>query len=182
MAVVKEKPDVRDRLVGEYFRLIDELRSGVEGSVDRLVELWHPEGTFEFAGAPPVTGTYQGRNAIHVLYKNRFHSSGMPVTLSGAGTEGKQAREAALGVVKTEVQRSRRTGNKVVAGWTTVIGTADGRGFEVSGSHTFTFDRDRIRGLKVVITPRPRETKTLSMQELTVDDIGRLALAAWPVV
>lgn len=84
--------------------------------------------------------------------------------------------------MKTEVQRSRRTGNKVVAGWTTVIGTADGRGFEVSGSHTFTFDRDRIRSLKVVITPRPKETKMLSMQELTVDDIGRLALAAWPVV
>jgi ketosteroid isomerase-like protein len=179
---VKEKVDTREQIVDEYFRLIDGLRTGVEGSVERLVELWHPDGTFEFAGAPPVTGTYQGRNAIHVLYKNRFHSSGMAVALAGPGTEGRKAREAALGVVKTEVQRTRRVGNKVVAGWTTVIGTTDERGFEVTGSHTFTFERDKIRSLKVVITPKPRQTRTLSMEELTVDDIGRLALAAWPVV
>lgn len=180
---VKEKVDMRERLVDEYFRLIDELRTGVEGSVERLVEMWHPDGTFEFAGAPPVTGTYQGRNAIHVLYKNRFHSSGMTVALAATDTtDGRRAREAALGVVKTEVQRSRRTGNKVVTGWTTVIGTTDERGFEVTGSHTFTFEKDRIRSLRVVVTPRPKQTRTLSMEELTVDDIGRLALAAWPVV
>jgi len=179
---VTEKIDARERLVDEYFRLIDGLRTGVEGSVERLVEMWHPDGTFEFAGAPPVTGTYQGRNAIHVLYKNRFHSSGMPVALSGAGSVGRETREAALGVVRTDVQRTRRVGNKVVAGWTTVIGTTDERGFAVTGSHTFTFERDKIRSLKVVVTPKPKPTRTLTMEELTVDDIGRLALAAWPVV
>jgi ketosteroid isomerase-like protein len=179
---VTEKVDTRERLVDEYFHLIDELRRGVEGSVERLVEMWHPDGTFEFAGAPPVTGTYQGRNAIHVLYKNRFHSSGMPVALTGAASAGRETREAALGVVRTDVQRTRRIGNKVVAGWTTVIGTTDQRGFEVTGSHTFTFEKDRIRSLKVVVTPKPRKTATLTMTSLTVDDIGRLALAAWPVV
>jgi hypothetical protein len=36
--------------------------------------------------------------------------------------------------------------------------------------------------LKVVVSPKPDETRGLSMQGLAVNDIGRLALAAWPVV
>jgi hypothetical protein len=36
--------------------------------------------------------------------------------------------------------------------------------------------------LKVVVSLKPDETRGLSMQGLAVNDIGRLALAAWPVV
>jgi len=170
--------------VKDYFSLIRELRSGNEEAVGRLVDMWDADGVFEFAGAPPLTATFQGRNAIHVLYRNRFCANGMPLRLE---LKGKKAdADLALGVVDTEVRRTRSMqGNKVVAGWTTVIGTNQGQGFEVSGAHTFTFRDGKIRTLKVVISPQPEpatRVAKLSVDELAVDDIGELSLAAWAVV
>lgn len=172
-----------EKIVQEYFAYIRDLRAGKEKAVDHLVELWDPDGVFEFAGAPPVTATFQGRNAIHVLYRNRLCANGMPLTLDTKPKSKADAR-VALGVVDTEVHRTRTLQNKVVSGWTTVIGTSDGRGYEVSGSHTFTFRDGKIASLKVVISPRPDATEKagLRLEALSVDDIGRLALAAWPVV
>lgn len=183
--------DPREQLVGHYFHLIQQLRSGVEGSVQRLVEMWHPEGTFEFAGAPPVTGTYVGRNAIHVLYQNRLLANGMRLRLKGGkgggGSKGDtraagSVADTALGVVSTEVQRTRVFPERLVAGWKTYVGTTDRGGFDVSGSHTFVFDGDRIKSLTVTVSPKPEASATLALEELAVEDIGQLALAAWMVV
>jgi hypothetical protein len=183
--------DPREQLVGNYFHLIQQLRSGVEGSVDRLVEMWHPEGTFEFAGAPPVTGTYMGRNAIHVLYRNRLLANGMRLRIkAGKGGEGRKdakdrggrVADTALGVVSTEVQRTRVFPERVVAGWKTSVGTTNRGGFEVSGSHTFVFDGDRIKSLTVTVSPKPEASTTLAVDDLAVEDIGELALSAWMVV
>jgi ketosteroid isomerase-like protein len=179
-----------EKTVKNYFAYIRDLRNGKAGSVENLVELWDIDGTFEFAGAPPVTGTFQGRTAIRVLYQNRFKANGMTLTLQGALPRRRSGKEVALGVVDTEVHRTRALDGKIVAGWTTVIGTDDGRGFEVSGSHTFTFRDGKIRSLKVVVSPRPDSAEKttvakaldLKLDDLHVDDIGRLALAAWPVV
>lgn len=170
------------RLVERYFDTIRDLRSGKPGAVEHLVDLWDADGVFEFAGAPPVSATFKGRNAIHVLYKNRFEANGMPLRLEGEGTE--HEVEAALGVVDTEVHRMRQLDDKVVAGWTTTIGTRDRRGFAVSGSHTFSFRDGKIAALKVVVSPRAETAKTadLQLEGLAVDDIGRLSLAAWAVV
>lgn len=178
---MKPSPKQED-LVKRYFSLIRDLRNGKEGSVERLVDLWDADGVFEFAGAPPVQAKFVGRQAINVLYKNRFDANGMELQLAGAGT--KSQRSAALGVVDTDVHKQRVIDDKLVAGWTTVIGTKDGRGFEVSGSHTFTFADGKIRSLKIVISPKADTAKmqTLSMEGLAVEDIGRLALAAWAVV
>ena len=171
-----------ENIVGTYFRHIRDLRMGKPGSVEELMQLWDDDGVFEFAGAPPVTGTFQGRNAIHVLYKNRFHANRMALRLEGAPAKGGADPEAALGVVDTEVQRTKVMDQKIVAGWITTIGTEDGRGFQVAGSHTFTFRNGKISSLKVVVSPRPERAEKLSLEGLAVDDIGRLSLAAWPVV
>jgi ketosteroid isomerase-like protein len=171
-------------IVRSYFSYIRELRTGKEEAVDNLIQLWDADGVFEFAGAPPLVATFQGRNAIHVLYKNRFLANGMPLQLDFKD-KAKADVDVALGIVDTEVHRMREmNGSKVVAGWTTVIGTDNGQGFQVSGAHTFTFRDGKIRNLKVVISPQPEAAKTanLSADELAVDDIGRLSLAAWAVV
>lgn len=187
MATAKaSKPD---KIVDEYFRYIKELRAGKENAVGKLVDLWEEDGVFEFAGAPPVTGTFKGRAAIHTLYQNRVKAGGMQLMLQGREGAARATEEVALGTVDTKVHRVRTIRQRpedkperIVAGWTTVIGTSDKRGFEVSGSHTFTFKDGRISALKVVISPKPDESGGLSMEKLSVDDIGRLALAAWPVV
>ena len=168
-------------LVKSYFAQIKDLRAGKTGAVERLVAMWHEDGVFEFAGAPPVTATFQGLHAIHVLYSNRFSANGMKLGERVKGKKG-EAMQAALGVVDTEVHRVRAVDNKLVAGWTTTIGTDRKQGFEVSGSHTFTFEDGKIRSLKVVVSPKASAATGLSLDELTVDDIGQLSLAAWAVV
>jgi hypothetical protein len=93
-------------------------------------------------------------------------------------------QQVALGVVETDVRRTRALngGDRIVAGWSTRIGTSDDRGFEVSGSLTFTFKDGKIASLKVVTSPKPDGSQNLRLDALAVDDIGRLALAAWCVV
>ena len=63
------------------------------------MELWEPEGTFEFAGSPPVEGTYKGAMAIQTLYKNRLRSSGMGLKVE---TKRKKAEDV-IKVDKTKV-------------------------------------------------------------------------------
>lgn len=186
-------------VVNRYFELIRDLRNGQQEAVDKLVELWNDDGVFEFAGAEPVTGIYKGKNAIHVLYKNRVAACGMPLKLAGEGTAPAAAdiaRDIALGVVDTQVNRMRtlaagRTtaksdagvrSQRVAVGWTTVIGTDDQRGFQVTGNHAFVFKDGRINSLKVTVSPKAEVTPGLALEGLAVTDIGRLSLAAWAVV
>lgn len=181
---IKTVETKNQQIAKDYFSYIRELRAGKEEAVDKLLGLWDADGVFEFAGAPPLVATFQGRNAIHVLYKNRLLANGMPLQLDFKD-KAKADVNVALGIVDTEVHRMREmNGSKMVAGWTTVIGTDKGQGFEVSGAHTFTFRDGKIRHLKVVISPQPEAAKraNLSADELAVDDIGRLSLAAWAVV
>jgi hypothetical protein len=182
-----------------YFSYIRDLRNGKVEAVEKLIGLWDEDGVFEFAGAAPVTGTYKGRNAIHVLYKNRVNACGMPLKLEGthAGPLGALEGEVALGAVDTHVNRMRNLaaptasakgtkaaekGQRVAVGWTTTIGTNDKRGFNVGGSHTFTFKGGKISALKVTVSPKPEDIEGLALTDLTVNDIGRLSLAAWAVV
>lgn len=168
-------------VVESYFALIRRLRSGDAGSVDELMGLWDPDGTFEFKGKPPVVGVFRGAMAIRTLYENRLTHSGMPLKLrADDGT----ARDVALGVVDTEVTSMRRDGTRVLAGWRTTIGTKQGQGFDTSGSHAFTFKSGRIKSLRVSISAKPVKSKLaeLKLDALAVRNVGRLSLAAWPVV
>jgi ketosteroid isomerase-like protein len=175
-----EKLEQREDLVRIYFERVNDLRNGKEEAVDKLVDMWDPDGTFEFAGAPPVSGSFHGRNAIHALYRNRLRANGMPMRLESnrAGRPG----DAELGLVSTKPRRTRVIGDKVVVGWATEIATGDKQGFSVSGSHTFTFKDGKIQSLKVVVSPKADEVSDLDLSTLAVDDIGRLSLAAWMVV
>ena len=167
-----------EKVAQAYFHHIRDLRSGKSGAVEQLLDLWDEDGTFEFAGSPPVTGTFQGRNALQAFYKNRLQSQRMTVKLESAP----KGHEVALQVVDSEPQRIKADGDTVVAHWTTVVGTQDGRGFQVAGTHTFSFRNGRISGLKVIVSPRPEKAEKLKFEGLTVDDIGRLSLAAWAIV
>lgn len=170
-----------EHIVQVYFKLIEDLRSGKAGAVEALLDLWEENGTFEFAGAPPVVGTFQGKIAIHTLYKNRFHASGMKMRLTPT-KEGGVGPEVALGVVHTDLGRIRVKDGHVVAGWTSTVGTQDGRGFSVTGTHTFVLHGGKIRSLKIVMSQQPAVAPNLKLEGLGVEDIGRLALAAWPIV
>lgn len=175
-----EKFDKHEDIVNLYFERVNDLRTGKEDAVDRLVDMWDADGTFEFAGAPPVNGTFHGRNAIHALYQNRLRANGMSMRLE-TNRPGHPS-EAALGLVSTKPRRVRVLNDKVVVGWVTEIATGDKHGFSVSGSHTFTFKDGKIQSLKVVVSPKADEVPHFELSALGIDDIGRLSLAAWMVV
>jgi hypothetical protein len=119
--------------------------------------------------------------AIEALYKNRVNSGRMSLTLE---TKVDQRAEATLGVVDTDVTHLRTKEGRVLVGWRTTIGTEDGRGFDVAGSHRFVFEGDKIKNLRVTVSPKADQShlEELSLENLTIADIGRLSLAAWPVV
>jgi hypothetical protein len=68
------------------------------------------------------------------------------------------------------------------AGLPSLIGTRDEQGFQVSGSHSFTFRDGKIAHLRIVVSPKPDDAERFDRAALSVDDIGRLSLAAWMVV
>lgn len=169
-----------EKVVGMYFQLISGLRHGDETAIEKLADLWHEDSVFEFAGAPPVVGTFTGKMAITALYRNRFFANGMDLTLGDKD----HLREATLGIVETEVTHLRNKENQVIAGWITTIGTKEGEGFDISGSHLFAFEDEKIKNLKVNVSSKYEKShdENLSPDKLTVQDVGRLSLAAWPVV
>lgn len=171
----------RMEIARRYFALIEELRSGNEEAVPQLMELWDQDGTFQFVGAPPVVGTFEGAMAIHTLYKNRVRSDRMRLSLESSGDS---PIDVALSVVETNVGHLREHEGRVLAGWRTTIGTTEGHGFDVAGSHQFTFEGDKIKRLRVTVSPKADDSRmeSLSLKDLSVSDVGRLSLAAWPVV
>ena len=54
----------------------------------------------------------------------------------------------------------------------------------MGGSHQFTFERGKIKKLRVLTSAKATESQLerLSLEGLQVEDLGRLSLAAWPVV
>lgn len=168
------------KVVESYFRHIRELRDGKATAVQALLDLWNPDGVIEFAGASPVTGSFRGRNALHVFYKNRLQSKNMAVKLDRKTKTSKETDVVDL--IESEPQHIRAEDGAVVANWNTVVSTRAGQGFQVAGSHTFTFRGGKIANIRVVVSPQAEPMKDLRIEGLTVDDIGRLSLAAWAIV
>jgi ketosteroid isomerase-like protein len=174
-----------DKLIERYFAYVRDLRAGKEGAVEKLMSLWHPKGVFEFTGTPEIESEYRGLAAIQTLYTNRFRANGMGLSLGArSSAEGATSaqRFAVLGIVNTDLHRVKMQDDAAVAGWTTTIGTEDGQGFHVNGSHRFQFEDGRITRVTVSITPQAKEAGGLRLDDLSVTDVGRLSLAAWAVV
>lgn len=168
-----------EETVRQYFELVSALRKGDKAAVEGLMDFWHPEEFFKFAGASPLSGSFSGAMAIRTLYQNRVNACGMKV--SSAGADGREIR---LGIVEMKVNKTSSRGVKTLAGWRTVVGTSDNRGFDASGSHEFTSLDGKIKKLRVRVGDKPMASrdKSVSRLELAVSDVGRLSLAAWAVV
>ena len=182
---MEEKKQKTEKLVRLYFKYIKDLRNKQEKAVENLVDMWDEDGIFEFVGSPPVTGTFKGLNAITTLYKNRLQSNNMKVKLEGVNATSKktQIHETELGLVDTTIDKIRiMDDDTAVATWISVISTTDKQGFQVSGSHHFSFKDEKITNLKIVVSPKPEQADALNINELSIQDVGQLSLAAWAVV
>ncbi len=164
-----------------YFELIGELRAGKHESLERLMELWETDGVFEFNGPGSLNGAFHGATAIRTLYANRLRANGMRLRVE---TSRGQPDDVSLGLVETHVDHLRSTESKVLAGWKTTV-TAGEHGFDVPGSHEFTFGSNgKLQRLRVSVSHKPEASRlrNLSMAGLSIQDLGKLSTAAWMVV
>jgi len=165
--------DEYEGTVQAYFKCLAAIQAGEEKAVDEIMQLWDPDGQCEFVGPEPLCGEFRGYLAVAALYSNIARTAGKCIA-----TE----KESTLAKRTFEVGRTRVIGDKLIAEWNSEVATEDGRGYNLSGSNTFSFKRDKIKSLRIVTSPKPEQIGTLSLDDLTVNDIGRLALAAWAVV
>ena len=167
----------REEVVRSYFRLLSKIMEGDEKAVDEMLELWDEDGSFEYAGPPPMVGEFRCRIALKALFRNLTKTVGMPVSFETAPA-------AATNLSKTTIDLKEviAADGKIVAHYETTLATKDGRGFIVVGSNTFTFKDSKILHLRSIRSPKPEEAVGLQLGELSVTDVGRLALACWAVV
>jgi hypothetical protein len=99
-------------------------------------------------------------------------------------TTQEHAQPVTLGIVDTEVTHIRTNGNRAVVGWRTTVGTREAYGFDVAGSHLFVFDNNKIKSLRVNVSPKADQSHLADLKhaDLSVTDVDRLSLAAWMVV
>jgi hypothetical protein len=176
--MAKTKLDT-EAIVHRYFEMIRDLRNGKEESVDALMDLWDDKGTFEFAGA--FSGAFKGALAIRTLYHNRLRANGASFTLETKN----RSVDVTLGTVDTQIAKIRKDGNRALVGWRTVVATGEKHGFDVPGSHVFTFKGGKIAKLRVSVSSKPMQSellKGLSMASLTTASLGHLSQMAWAVV
>ena len=166
----------REKVVAEFFKHLMAIHSGKVEAIDKMLTLWDDEGVVKLIGLYPYAGEFVGINAISVLYHNVARSAGMPVKLKYS------KMKATLGPRKFEIESIQSVGDKVVATWRTEITTKEKVGFEMSGGDTFFFNGDKISRDMCTMSTRPAGIKGFNLENLSVNDIGRLALAAWAVV
>lgn len=154
-------PKDHERVMDSYFSTFSAIQKGDEGAVDRMMELWSDDGRCQVVGAGAFPDEYRGRNAIRSLYKGIAQSP---------------ARD-----VQTEKGQMRSTATEVIVEWTSQVAAGANR-LEVGGSNQFQFKDDKISSLKIVLSPKGAAGRKLKLHELAVNDVGRLALAAWAVV
>jgi hypothetical protein len=170
----------RKRLMDTFVDRIKELHAGKKESVGKMLELWDQDGLWEYAGPPPLVGSFRGTVALNVLFKNLTTVSEMELP---RGTK----RSGVVTVHDFKVLGSSATAEKGDLEWVQVLGFGDANGGALRGHVSFTFKGRKIGSVRAVIMPVPEASdrllpRGLSLGDLTVKDIGRLALAAWAVV
>ena len=50
---------MNEKIVEEYFELIQMLRNGDEDSIEKLMKLWNDDGVLNFQVQPIATGTFK---------------------------------------------------------------------------------------------------------------------------
>ncbi len=158
----EERGGDRQSIVKQYFAAYHDIRSGKEDAVDRMLDLWDEEGELAFVGPPPASADFRGEFALRTLFKSIATSRG-----DGA---------------KLDLQDVEVRGDKAVARWTLRSESGKSAGLAIDGANTFQFKGDKIRRVDLVTNAHPAEGSRLTIKDLSVTDIGRLALAAWAVV
>ncbi len=168
------------KTIETFFACIDRLHAGDESAIRDMLNLWRSDGRWTFNGAYPLGGEFRGKLAIEVYLRNLVHSSKIPVSLEKEGS-------SALARNNVEIRRVSQKDDNWVAEWDQVVATEDGHGGAFGGSSVFRFSDEKISSVDVTVWPRPEAQRAgllaeLKIADLTVTDVGRLALAAWAVV
>lgn len=173
-------------VVQNYISLINGIRfSGEASAIDTLMTLWEPTGVFEFTDTPGFPTLYSGSAAIRSRYEAMLHAGELVLALEGTGGGAAQTQ---LGPTLNRLVGVTPNANGVNATVATCYSTADGRGFQVQ-TNTFVFTFNPRSGRLSYVTERVSMDAVdctllagTTRENLSVNDIGRISLAAWAVV
>jgi hypothetical protein len=166
------------KLTKSFLASFKAIKNGDSSAVNDIMKLWSRDGIFQFDGVPELNGGFQGTMALDVLFSS----------IARSAKEGNEARGLKkLKSNKLEFGEIRCVDDECYCDWKQVISDKKGRGALINGSIKLTIRKGTVVAAKVVAVPALDATddmlpKGLSMKDLKVDDIGRLALAAWAVV
>lgn len=169
-------------VVETYFAAVAAMRSGDKTAVNKMMSLWGADGVLQVLGGRgddgwPRSKIYEGSKAIQSRFESMLKSDRVALT----GASGKVAVD-----VKFVVGKIREEGNTVTAMVTATLSTGEDspRSFQIEEKKfDFTFDKGKIRKVvedvswaDAVVSQRLERVGLLSVQ-----DIGRLTLAAWAI-
>jgi hypothetical protein len=169
-------------LVKSYFATVAAMRAGEKQAVTKMMALWNPDGVLEVLGGRgddgwPRSKVYKGTKEIQARFEAMLQAS--PILLSGAkGKVGFDVR-----VMVGDISEKGNTASALVTA-TVSAGKAGLQSFQIEEKKfVFTFAKDRIQKAvedvswsDAVVSNRVTATGALSVQ-----DIGRLTLAAWAI-
>ena len=165
-------------IVTTYFEYLAAIHAGEEAAVEQILDLFDDEASWEILGPHPLVGEFKGRLALEVLFRNLTQVGRLTIRLG-------ERRVKVEKIAPVEVTRQVELAGRFVADWTQEVRIGDREGIVLDGSTTFYLKDGKIARLRSVAMPRRSPEALppgLSIEELTVSDIGRLALAAWAVV
>ncbi len=165
-------------LTKKFLAAFKRIKGGDSTAVDEIIEYWVRDGTFSFDGVPELNGSFQGTMALDTLFSSIARTA-------ESGNEARGLKKLRTNLL--EFGDIRSVGNECYCDWKQIISGEEGQGALINGSIKLTFREGLVSSAKVVAVPVMDATdemlpKGLSMKDLKVDDIGRLALAAWAVV
>lgn len=166
------------KLAQSFLKSFSAIKNGDSAAVDKIMEMWARDGTFEFDGVQELNGSFKGTMALDVLFSSIARTA-------KSGNEARGLRK--LNINKLEFGEVRSIADECYCNWTQVISGSEGQGALINGIIKLTFRDGLVTAAKVVAVPLMGATddmlpEGLSMKKLKIDDIGRLALAAWAVV
>lgn len=165
-------------MTNSFLKNFSNIKKGDSKAVIKMLEMWTQDGVFQFDGLPELNGSFHGIMALEVLFTSiaRSAASGNEVR----GLKKLHMNEMSLGEIRT-------IGDECYCDWRQVVSREKGQGALIFGNIKLTFRQGLISAVKVVSlplmsTPDEMLPQGLSMKDINITDIGRLALAAWAVV
>lgn len=173
-----------ENMAKAYFAAVADIRSGNDAGVEKMMSLWADDGVLEVSGGTGEDGwprrkVYKGSRAIRA----RFAAMMKPDKVHIIDIDRDVASSVKVVVGEINVDKASRTATAAVtAALSTDEDTPRSFGIEAK-NFVFSFDNEKIQHVSEDVSWSDAVVtfNLMGPGSLSVQDIGRLTLAAWAI-